>query len=170
MADGIAIEGILRVQYALRRAVRDGTDLEARAHMMVASTMGATAFQKGLGAMHSLSHPVGGVIGAHHGLLNAIVMPYVLRFNRSAIEGRMTDLSRALGLPNPGFDTILAWVLSLRADLEIPHTLAHVGVREEHVAHLAPMAAADPTAATNPIPLDRDALATLYRQAIAGSV
>jgi len=170
MADGIATQGIRRVARSLRRAVRDGSDLEARADMMVAATLGATAFQKGLGAMHSLSHPVGGMLGAHHGLLNAVVMPYVLVFNKPAIADRMTDLARALGLPDPSFEAVLSWVLALREDLNIPHSLADLGVGEEHIDALAPMAAADPTATTNPIPVDTASLASLYRQAIRGSV
>ena len=170
MADGIAVEGIRRVHRSLRRATAEGTDLAARADMMVASTMGATAFQKGLGAMHALSHPVGAVLGSHHGLLNAVVMPYVLVFNRDAIADRMTDLARALDLPNPSFDTLLSWVLSLREDLGIPHQLSALNVGEELVDQLAPMAAVDATAATNPVALDVANLSALYRQAIRGSL
>ncbi len=170
MADGIAVEGIRLIARSLRAAVADGTDIEARSQMMVASTMGATAFQKGLGAMHSLSHPVGAVVGAHHGLTNAVVMPYVLVFNRSAIEEAMTALARSLDLPNPGFQAILTWILSLRQDLGIPHDLGALGVTEDQVETLAPMAAADPTAPTNPIPVDSDSMAELYRQAIRGTL
>jgi len=170
MADGIAIQGILRVKSGLRNAVQDGSNLAARADMMVASTMGATAFQKGLGAMHSLSHAVGGQLGAHHGLLNAVVMPYVLVFNRPAIASTLADLARTLGLPAASFDAFLSWVLALREDLGIPHTLHELGVREAHIDTLAPMAAADPTAATNPVPVDAASLADLYRAAISGSM
>jgi len=170
MAAGIAVEGIRLIANSLRRAVADGTDIDARSEMMVASTMGATAFQRGLGAMHALSHPVGAVIGAHHGLTNAVVMPYVLVFNRPAIQEGMTDLARAMNLPNPSFDSVLSWVLSLREDLGIPNDLGALGVREDQIDRLAPMAAADPTAATNPIPLNPVNLGQLYRQATRGSL
>lgn len=168
MAQGIALEGIRLIHDWLARAVADGSDLEARAHMQVASTMGATAFQKGLGAMHSLSHPCGAVLNTHHGLTNAVVMPYVLLFNRSAIEDKLTALARYLELPDPSFQAVLAWVLALREQIGIPHTLAELGVTEDHVEQLAPMAEIDPSSGTNPLPVTAAAMADLYRRAIAG--
>ncbi len=170
MAQGIALEGIRLVKDWLERAVADGDDLQARAHMLIASTMGATAFQKGLGAMHSLSHPAGAVLDTHHGLTNAVVMPYVLAFNRGEIETKMTDLARYLDLPKPSFGAVLDWVLGLRERIGIPHTLAQIGVAEEHIAQLAPMAAVDPSAATNPIPCTADNMAALYRRCIRGEL
>ena len=170
MADGIALEGIRQVHLMLERAVRDGADIEARAGMMVASTMGATAFQKGLGAMHSMSHPVGAVIEAHHGLCNAVFMPYVLGFNRSMIESRMTDLARYLDLPHPSFDAVLEWVLGLRERLGIPHSSERLGVIREEIPLLARMGAQDPTAATNPVPLDEGNLTQLFEESLRGEV
>lgn len=169
-ADGIALEGMRLIQGALERAVADGTDIGARADLQAASLMGATAFQKGLGAIHSLSHPVGAVLHTHHGLTNAIYMPYVLVHNRSAIADRMTVLARFLGLDNPGFDAVLNWVLKLREAVGIPHTAAALGFEEEHAAQLAPMAAKDPTAPTNPIPVTAEDLEGLYLKALAGTL
>jgi len=170
MAHGIAMEGMRLVHDWLERAVADGADLEARAHMQVASTMGATAFQKGLGAMHSLSHPCGAVLDTHHGLTNAVVMPYVLAFNRPAIEDSLGLLARVLGLPGGGYAAVMDWVLALRERIGIPHTLAELGVTPDHVPLLAPMAAADPSSPTNPVPLDAGVCAELYRHAISGDL
>ena len=170
LAQGIAVEGIKLVHDWLPKVCKDGSDLLARAHMQVASSMGATAFQKGLGAMHSLSHPCGAVLDTHHGLTNAVVMPYVLAFNRETVEERLGALARYLGLPRPGFGAVLDWVLGLRERIGIPHTLREIGVEEEHVARLAPMAEKDPSSATNPVPLTTDNLDRLYRRAIAGEV
>ncbi|MCH7486605.1 MAG: iron-containing alcohol dehydrogenase, partial [Proteobacteria bacterium] len=113
MADGIALEGMRLVHDWLPAAVKDGTDLAARANMMAAASMGATAFQKGLGAIHSLSHPVGAIYDTHHGLTNAVFTPYVLAFNRPAIEDRMARLARYLGLAKPSFEGVMDWVLAL---------------------------------------------------------
>lgn len=170
MADGIALEGMFKVHKALERACRDGADIEARADMMIASTMGATAFQKGLGAMHSMSHPVGAVIGAHHGLCNAVFMPYVLGFNRPAIDERMAHLARYLNLPGDGFSAVLDWVLGLRERLGIAHDSSALGVISEEIPHLARMGAQDPTAPTNPIPLTVENMTALFEQSLAGEV
>ena len=168
LAQGIALEGARLVQEALPAAVADGADLAARARLQVAASMGSTAFQKGLGAMHSLSHPCGAVLDTHHGLTNAVVMPYVLDFNRPAIEDRMTALARYLALPNPSFAAVLDWVLDLRERIGIPHTLKNIGVDEPYARRLAPMAAEDPSSLTNPIPLDAENLEALYLRAING--
>ena len=169
MADGIALEGMRLIHQSLLAVVADGSNLAARADMLAAATMGATAFQKGLGAMHSLSHPIGAHLGSHHGLTNAVVMPYVLCFNRSAIDGRMAVLARTLGIGD-GFDAVLSWILDLREALHIPHTLASLGFEEAHAALLAPEAARDPTAPTNPVPLDPEVLETLYLDALHGRI
>ena len=170
MAHGIALEGMRLVKEWLPAACEDGTDLAARACMQVASTMGATAFQKGLGAMHSMSHPCGAVYDTHHGLTNAVVMPYVLEFNRTAIEDRMTALARYLGLDGTGFEAVQRWILELRTGIGIPHTLSDIGVPSEAASRLAPMALVDPSSATNPVTLTTPALESLFENALEGNL
>lgn len=170
MGDGIALEGISLIDRSLRRAFQDGGDVEARAHMLVASTMGATAFQKGLGAMHSMSHPCGAVLNTHHGLTNAVVMPYVLMYNRAQNEEKLTALCRYLGLEQPSGDRFLRWVIELREELNIPHTLAEIGVTSEHISELAARALVDPTAPTNPRTLNLPDLEKLFKAAIEGDL
>ncbi len=167
-AEGIAVEGMRLVKENLARAVRDGRDIEARSHMLAASQMGSTAFQKGLGAIHSLSHPVGATLDTHHGLTNAVAMPYVLKFNRPAIEEKTVRLARWLGLRSPTFDGFMDWVLDLRRQIGVPHTLAELGVRESHLDRFAEMAAADPTAAGNPVKAGVVEMRRLYDSAISG--
>jgi len=169
MADGIAMEGMRLVREYLPRAYHRGDDLEARAHMLSAALAGATAFQKGLGAIHSLSHPVGALFDTHHGTTNATVMPYVLVCNRGAIEPRIERLARYLGIGG-GFDGFLAWILELRGELAIPHTLAELGVDAAQATRLAPLALADPSTATNPLPLDVAAFTRLYDNCIQGTL
>jgi hypothetical protein len=140
MAEGIAVEGLRLVKDWLPAAVADGGNLEARAHMLAAASMGSTAFQKGLGAIHSLSHPVGALYDTHHGLTNAVVMPYVLVFNRAAIEDRLTRLAAWLELPDPSFQSVLDWVLGLREKFDMPHTLAAMGVTDARLDELSEMA------------------------------
>jgi hypothetical protein len=168
MADGIAVEGARLVKEWLPTAVRDGKNLEARAHMMAAATMGATAFQKGLGAIHALSHPVGAVYDTHHGLTNAVVMPYVLAFNRTAIDEKMTRLAAYIGLPKPSFQSVLDWVLALRKEIGIPNTLADLGVGTDRLDMLSEMAAVDPTAGGNPVPVGVPELKKLFVVSIEG--
>jgi alcohol dehydrogenase class IV len=168
MADGIATEAIRLIHGSLEVAATDGHDLAARAHMLAAASMGAVAFQKGLGAMHALAHAIGGLLDSHHGLTIAIVMPYVLSENRPAIAPTLERLGRALGLAEPGHEAVLSWVLELRRKLSIPPTLEALGVREEHIAVLASRSAADPSAATNPLPLDVAGYGALLRHALAG--
>ena len=170
MADGIALEGMALIKNWLPKAVDDGTDLEARAHMMSAATMGATAFQKGLGAIHSLSHPVGSHYDTHHGLTNAVFAPYVLQYNRPAIEEPLARLSRWLELPGEGYQAVLDWILELRKRFEIPHTAAELGVEESCLAELAEMAAKDPTACTNPLPVDKAQMLEVYKAAMIGQL
>ncbi|MBM3565105.1 MAG: iron-containing alcohol dehydrogenase [Alphaproteobacteria bacterium] len=170
LADGIALEGMRLVKDYLPRATRDGKDMEARSNMMAAAAMGATAFQKGLGAIHSLSHPVGAIYDAHHGLANAVFMPYVLAYNKKAISERIAAVGRYLGLAKPGFEGFLQWVLDLRRDLKIPHNCRDLGVEEGRLDELAKMAAADPTAGGNPVPADVAAMKKLYQAALAGTV
>jgi alcohol dehydrogenase len=169
LADGIAVEGMRLVKENLARAYKQRGDLEARAHMMSAAAMGATAFQKALGAIHALSHPVGALYDTHHGLTNAVFMPYVLVFNRPAIEDRIARLAAYLGL-EPKFDAFLAWVLALRAEIGIPHTLAGLKVDDRQFDLMSRMAVKDPTAGGNPVPLDEAICRRLYENALAGKV
>ncbi len=170
MADGVALEGMRLIKDWLPAACADGNDLEARGHMQVASSMGATAFQKGLGAMHSLSHPCGSLLDTHHGLTNGVVMPYVLAFNADAIEEKMTALARYLDLANPSAKSVLDWVLRLREQIGIQPTLAELGVSEDLIPRLARMALEDPTAPTNPVKLTVENLEGLYARAIRGEL
>jgi alcohol dehydrogenase class IV len=169
LADGIAVEGIRLVKDNLTRAVKDGGDVDARANMMAAAAMGATAFQKGLGAIHALSHPIGALYDTHHGLTNAVLMPYVLAFNRKAIEDQVKRLAAAIGL-RPNFRAVLAWVLDLRAAIGIPHTLRDLGVGDERIDTIVAMAPEDPTAGGNPLPLDKRAARTILRRALDGRI
>jgi alcohol dehydrogenase class IV len=170
LADGIAAEGIRLVKEYLPRAVADGTDLEARGHMLVASTMGATAFQKGLGAMHSLSHPCSAHLNTHHGLTNAVVMPYVLAWNREQVSERLARLAAWLGLQTASFEAFLCWVLRLRSQIGIPETLAGLGVREEHARQFAPQALADPSTGGNPRPMTVADFEELYLNCVRGAL
>ena len=167
MADGIAAEGMRLVKAALERAVADGTDVDARADMMSAAAMGATAFQKGLGAIHALSHPVGALYDTHHGMTNAVFMPYVLAFNRPAIEDRIGRVAAYLGLPG-GFAGFMDWVLALREHIGVPHSLKEFGVDDAQAELIAEMAQNDPSAGGNPVPLDRDASLRLFTAAYEG--
>ena len=137
--------------------------------MMAAAAMGATAFQKGLGAIHALSHPVGALYDTHHGLTNAVFMPYVLVFNREAIEDKIARLAAYIGLP-PGFDAFLDLVLALREELGVPHTLAGLGVDDAKVELMSEMAPKDPTAGGNPVPFDSSHALQLYRNALTGKL
>jgi alcohol dehydrogenase class IV len=170
LADGIAVEAMRLVKDWLPVAVKDGRNLVARAHMLAAASMGATAFQKGLGAIHSLSHPVGALYNAHHGETNGVVMPYVLRFNRPAVEDRLTRLASYLGLPDPGFEAVFEWVLALRQDIGIPHTLAELGVKESDLDTLAPMAVNDPSTGGNPRPAGLAEMREMFVKAIRGDL
>jgi alcohol dehydrogenase len=168
MAEGIAVEGMRLVLEALPRACADGSDLEARGAMLAASAMGAVAFQKGLGAIHSLSHPIGAVYDTHHGLTNAVVMPYVLAFNRPAIEARLVRLAAWLGLPKPGYPGLRERIQDLRAEIGIPPTLDAMGVPNDRFPELAAMAVKDPTAGGNPRPFDEAQALRMLEDAWAG--
>ena len=168
MADGIAAEGVKLIHDWLSRAVRDGSDLEARGNMLIAASMGATAFQKGLGAMHALSHPIGAMYKTHHGLTNAVLMPYVLAFNRPAIEDRISRLAGYIGLSDASFDGLLNWVMQLREEFSIPHSLRALGVRDDQLERLAQMAEADPSAGGNPLQFGAAAARQLLATSLAG--
>ncbi|MFB2550730.1 iron-containing alcohol dehydrogenase [Ensifer soli] len=165
MSQGIALEGLRLVKEYLPRAYADGTDIEARAHMMSAAAMGAVSFQKGLGAIHSLSHPVGAIYNTHHGMTNAVVMPPVLAFNRPAIEEKIGLAAAYLGISG-GFDGFYEYVLQLRETLGVPDKLSGLGVTTDRIDEMAAMAIVDPTAGGNPVELTLDAAKALYAETI----
>ena len=170
LADGIALEGMRLIHRFLPRACADGKDIEARAQMLAAASMGATAFQKGLGGVHAIAHPVGSWFNTHHGLTNAVILPYVMTFNRHAIADKAGVIARVLSLPDPGFDGFLAWVMDLRRELGIPHSLAELGVSADKAAIIGREAAIDPSAGGNPIPIDAAQLERIFRAAVAGNL
>ncbi len=170
IAEGLAVEGIRLVFENLQRAVEDGANLEARMKMLTASSMGAAAFQKGLGAMHALAHPLGGVFDAHHGMLNAILMPYVLIRNRGVLEDKLERACAFIGLLPPGADKFIEAVLALRESIGIPKTLAEIGIDRDRARDIATMAVEDPSALTNPIDLSVDDYQSLLLDAIDGNL
>lgn len=161
MSQGVALEGMRLVFENLPKVYADPGDIEARAHMMSAAAMGAVAFQKGLGAIHSLSHPVGAVYGSHHGTTNAVVMPMVLDFNRAAIEARIEKAAAYLGIPG-GFDGFRTRILALREELKIPPDLSALGVSEDRLDELTVMALEDPSCGGNPIEMTRENTRALF--------
>lgn len=170
MADGIALEGMRLIAEHLPRAVKDGDDIEARTHMILASSMGATAFQKGLGVVHAISHALGGKLNVHHGLANAILLPYCMVFNRPAIEERCERVARHLGL-EPSFEALLAWTLEMRATLGVPHSLKDVaGMSPEKAKELAPLALKDAALGGNPRAVSEAELAQLMVDAFEGRI
>jgi alcohol dehydrogenase class IV len=170
LADGIALEGMRLIHRFLPRACADGRDIEARAQMLAAASMGATAFQKGLGGVHAIAHPVGSWFNTHHGLTNAVILPYVLTFNRAAIADKTAMIARVLNLPAGGYDGFLAWVLEMRRELGIPHSLAAIGVSADKAEIIGREAAIDPSAGGNPIPVDAAALERIFRAAVNGTL
>ncbi|TWB61487.1 alcohol dehydrogenase [Rhizobium sp. ERR 922] len=162
MSAGIALEGMRLVKEFLPRAYREGTDLEARANMMSAAAMGAVAFQKGLGAIHALSHPIGAVYNTHHGMTNAVVMPAVLRFNRKAIEEKIACAAAYLGISG-GFDGFYDYVLKLRSELGVPESLSAMGIAPDRIDELSAMAIEDPSAGGNPVPMTLENTKALFR-------
>ncbi|PYE37435.1 hypothetical protein C8J35_101708 [Rhizobium sp. PP-F2F-G38] len=165
MSQGIALEGMRLVKDYLPRAFADGQDIEARANMMSAAAMGAVAFQKGLGAIHALSHPVGALYNTHHGMTNAVVTPAVLRFNRPAIEEKIARAAAYLGISG-GFDGFTDYVLDLRSSLGVPDALSGLGVGTDQIERMAEMAIVDPTAGGNPVELTLDAARALFIETI----
>jgi len=170
MADGIAIEGMRLIKKSLLTAVKNGKDLNARADLLAAASMGSTAFQKGLGAIHSLSHPVNAQFNVHHGLSNAIFMPYVLSFNRSLIEKKIVSICDYLYL-DKSFESFLNWILDLRKELKIPHKLSEViEISKIDLKILSQMALDDPSTATNPKKLTIDDMRILYEHSMSGEL
>ena len=170
MADGIAIEGMKLIKKSLLNAVHNGNDLDARSDLLAAASMGSTAFQKGLGAIHSLSHPLNAKFNIHHGLSNAIFMPYVLTFNREAIEERIISICDYLNL-SKSFNSFLEWILDLRKELEIPHKLSDViDINKLDIDELSEMAMNDPSTATNPKTLTISDMKIIYKNSISGEL
>ena len=170
MADGIAIEAIRLIAEYLPIAFKDGKNIEARGQMLVAASMGATAFQKGLGSVHSIAHQLGAIYNKQHGLLNAIILPYALKQNKSAIEKKMVYLSKVLELESHGTDGIIQYVKTLRKLLNIPNTLKEIGVNEDNATEIGEMAYKDPSTPTNAKPVNAKDLERLFRAAVTGEL
>ncbi|HSY47045.1 MAG TPA: iron-containing alcohol dehydrogenase [Steroidobacteraceae bacterium] len=170
LADGIALEGMRLIQTYLPRACENGADIEARSRMLAAASMGATAFQKGLGGVHAIAHPVGAHYNTHHGLTNAVLLPYVMVHNRAAIEARLAIIARVLNLPGEPYAALFEWVLGFRQRLRIPHSLAAIGVPPTDAALIGREAELDPSAAGNPLPTDAVAYARIFRAAVRGDL
>ena len=169
IADGIAVEGMRLIKNTLVTATTQPKDVTARGTMLAAAAMGATAFQKGLGAIHSLSHPIGAKFHSHHGLTNAVLMPYVLAFNRPAVETGIAEVAQSLGIAG-GFDGFLNWVLQLRTQLSIPHTIDALKVTGDSLDFLAREAFLDPNTPDNPRPADTAAMRKILVAALQGSL
>ena len=169
LADGIAVEGIRLVFENLPKVVLNPNDIEARGHLMSAAAMGATAFQKGLGAIHALSHPVGALYDTHHGMTNAVFMPYVLVVNRPAIEAKLARLAAYLDLA-PTFEAFQHAIIALRLRLDVPHTLTEFKVDGAQRERIADMAIVDPTAGGNPVELTRERALEIFDRAMEGRV
>jgi len=170
MADGVALEGMRLIKDYLPRAVANGSDIDARGNMLVAASMGATAFQKGLGGMHALAHPIGALYDTHHGATNGVLMPYVLAFNKSAIEERIGRLAAYLDLPSHSFSGFIDWVLALREEIGIPHDLDGLKPGIDRLDDIAHMAEKDPSAGGNPVLFDAAAARTVLDQAHRGAL
>ncbi|HVO00517.1 MAG TPA: iron-containing alcohol dehydrogenase [Steroidobacteraceae bacterium] len=170
LADGIALEGMRLIQQYLPRACENGRDIEARSRMLAAASMGATAFQKGLGAVHAIAHPVGAFYNTHHGLTNAVILPYVIVHNRPAIEAQLAVIARVLDLKGEPFAAVFDWVLDFRRRLKVPHTLAEIGVTLDRPDTIGHEASLDPSAGGNPVPTDAATYARLFRSAVTGDL
>ena len=168
LSQGIALEGMSLIKKYLIKAYEDGSDLEARGNMLVTSSMGSIAFQKGLGAIHSLSHPVGAIYNTHHGLTNAVFMPYVLKKNRKVIEKKIISLSQYLDLQDKTFDGFMSWILDLRKKLSIPHTLKELIDDDSKFTEMSKMAKNDPSTGGNPIPFQVSDFLDLYQDSFKG--
>ena len=168
LSQGIALEGMKIIKDNLVKVYKDGNNIKARANMLATSSMGSIAFQKGLGAIHSLSHPIGAIYNTHHGLTNAVFMPYVLIRNKQAIENKIIDLSRYLNLSNPSFNSFLNWILDLRKSLSIPHTLKELIGDDSNLKKMSVMALNDPSTGSNPIKLNENDFLQLYQNSFEG--
>ena len=167
MAEGTALEGLRLVKENIQEVYHNGNNVEARSHMLVASMMGAAAFQKGLGAIHSITHPVNSLYKTHHGTTNGTVMPFVLNYNRSTIEEKFTRLANFLDIKN-GFEGIVDWIIELKKEMEIPETLKDMGVNEGDEIKLAPLAQEDPSTGANPLEMTEERFQELILNCISG--
>ena len=167
MAEGTALEGLRLVKENIQEVYHNGNNVEARSHMLVASMMGAAAFQKGLGAIHSVTHPVNSLYKTHHGTTNGTVMPFVLNYNRSTIEEKFTRLANFLNIKN-GFEGIVDWIIELKKEMEIPETLKDMGVNEGDEIKLAPLAQEDPSTGANPLEMTVERFQELILNCISG--
>jgi hypothetical protein len=170
MAEGVGLQGMKLIHDYLPKAFQDGKNIEARSHMLVASMMGATAFQKGLGGVHAMAHPIGAVFDTHHGLTNAVLLPYVMKKNESAIKEKSESISRYLGIKNPSFSSLLDWVLGLREELKIPHTLKELNIDPTKADEIAKMAKLDPSDGGNPKELSISDYKDIFMNAIDGKL
>mgnify|MGYP001474455650 FL=1 len=171
MADGIALEGMRIINEWLLEAVNNGSNIEARQNMLTAASMGSTAFQKGLGAIHSLSHPVNALNNIHHGLSNAIFMPYVLTFNKDVIEKKIIKICDYLELKDSSFDEFIKWILDLRKKLDIPHKLSDlIDEKDFDLDRLSEMALVDPSTGGNPKKLTKDDMKIMYQHSMTGAL
>jgi alcohol dehydrogenase class IV len=171
MADGIALEGMRLINNWLLEAVNNGSNIEARMHMITAASMGSTAFQKGLGAIHSLSHPINALNNIHHGLSNAIFMPYVLTFNKDVIEDKIIKICNYLEFKDKTFDGFINWVLDLRKKLNIPHKLSEViDEKDFQLDRLSRMAIKDPSTEGNPKQLTEADMKIMYQHSMTGKL
>ena len=170
MADGIALEGMKLIKNSLSLAVKDGHNIKARSDMLAAASMGSTAFQKGLGAIHSLSHPVNAQFNVHHGLSNALFMPYVLTFNKKEISEKIVSICDYLDL-DKSFDSFLKWVMDLRNEFNIPHKLSDIVDKEKiDLDKLSVMAFEDPSTGGNPKKLAKEDMKIMYEHSISGEL
>ena len=167
MAEGTALEGLRLVKENIQEVYHNGKNIEARAHMLVASMMGAAAFQKGLGAIHSITHPVNSLYHTHHGTTNGTVMPFVLNYNRSTIDDKFVRLANFLDIKG-GFDGIVQWVIDLKKEMEIPETLKDMGVQPGDEVKLAPLAQEDPSTGGNPLEMTEEKFQELIANCISG--
>ena len=171
MADGIALEGIKLIHKSLQKAFEDGSNVEARMNMLTAASMGSTAFQKGLGAIHSLSHPINALNNIHHGLSNAIFMPYVLTFNKDVIENKIIEICEYLKFENKSFESFINWILDLRKKFGIPHKLSQIIKKDDFdIERLSKMALEDPSTAGNPKKLNLNDMKIMYQHSMSGEL
>ena len=168
MAEGTAVEGLRLVKENIQEVYHNGSNIDARAHMLVASMMGAAAFQKGLGAIHSITHPVNSLYHTHHGTTNGTVMPFVLNFNRSVIEKKFVRLAKFLNISN-GFEGVVNWIIELKKEMEIPETLKEMGVKKGDEVKLAPLAQEDPSTGGNPLEMSEGKFQELILNCIEGN-
>lgn len=165
LCEGIALEGISLIHQSLEKAVNK-PDLESRSKMLIASLMGAVAFQKGLGVVHSLAHPLSSLLDTHHGLANAVNIPYGMEFNVSGFEEKFRRIARTLDLKREDGPAVVQYLFDLNSKINIPHKLREIGVRQEHVETLADLALADFAHPNNPKPVSRDDFKQLYLKAL----